>query len=71
VHAAELPDEARRAIDKLPAGERDALLLAYVGGHTCGETARLLGTSEDIVKSRIRHGLLNLRRALEAEGVSR
>jgi RNA polymerase sigma-70 factor, ECF subfamily len=71
VHAADLPKEARRAIDQLPAGERDAILLAYVGGHTCGETARLLGTSEDIVKSRIRHGLLNLRRALEAEGVNR
>ena len=50
--------------------ERDAVLLAYVGGHSCSETARLLGTTEGIVKSSIRRGLLNLRHTLHAEGVT-
>jgi RNA polymerase sigma-70 factor, ECF subfamily len=70
-HAGGLPDEARRALEHLPAVERDAILLTYVGGHTCGAAARLLGVPETTIKSSVRRGLLNLRRALEAEGVSR
>jgi RNA polymerase sigma-70 factor, ECF subfamily len=70
-HVGALGEGARRALDRLSAGERDAILLAYVGGHPYSETARLLGTPEDTVKSRIRSGLLNLRRALEGEGVTR
>jgi RNA polymerase sigma-70 factor, ECF subfamily len=70
-HAAALTKEARRAIDQLATAERDAILLAYVGGHAYSETARLLGTTEGTVKDHIRRGLLNLRRALEAEGVTR
>jgi RNA polymerase sigma-70 factor (ECF subfamily) len=70
-HAEGLPAEARRALDKLPAAERDAILLTYVGGHTCAEAARLLGLPEPTIKSSIRRGLLNLRGALDAEGVSR
>lgn len=50
--------------------ERDAVLLAYVGGHSCRETARLLGTTEATVKSSLRRGLLNLRQTLQAEGVT-
>jgi RNA polymerase sigma-70 factor (ECF subfamily) len=69
VHARALTDEGRRAIDQLVPGEREALLLAYVGGHTTSETARLLGTLEDTVKNHLRSGLLNLRRTLEVEGV--
>lgn len=70
-HAATLTGDARRAIDQLPAVERDVILLSYVGGRSCSETARLLGVPEDIVKSSIRRGLLELRRALDAEGVTR
>lgn len=70
-HAEALPAESRRALDKLPTVERDAILLTYVGGHTCGEAARLLGVPEATIKSSIRRGLLNLRGALDAEGVSR
>jgi RNA polymerase sigma-70 factor (ECF subfamily) len=66
-----LSGDARRALDKLAPVERDAILLTYVGGHACSEAARLLGVSEDVVKSSVRRGLLNLRRAQEAEGVSR
>jgi RNA polymerase sigma-70 factor (ECF subfamily) len=70
VHAAALADEVRRAVEGLPPGERDAILLAYFGGHTYRETARLLGQPEGTVKSRIRSGLQNLRRTLDAEGVT-
>jgi RNA polymerase sigma-70 factor, ECF subfamily len=70
IHARALTEEGRRAIDQLAPGEREAVLLAYFGGHTTSETARLLGTVEDAVKGHIRRGLLNLRRALEVEGVT-
>jgi RNA polymerase sigma-70 factor, ECF subfamily len=69
VHAQALTDEGRRAIDQLVPGERQAILLAYFGGHTTSETARLLGTLEDTVKNHLRSGLLNLRRTLEVEEV--
>ena len=69
-HARALTDEGRRAIDRLPTAEREVILLAYLGGHSSSEIARLLGTLEATVKSHIRSGLLNLRRALEVEGVT-
>jgi RNA polymerase sigma-70 factor, ECF subfamily len=69
VHAQALTDDGRRAIDQLVPDEREALLLAYFGGHTTAETARLLGTVEDTVRNHLRSGLLNLRRTLEVEGV--
>jgi RNA polymerase sigma-70 factor (ECF subfamily) len=70
-HAATLSGAARRAVDGLATAERDAILLVYLGGHSCRETARLLGTSEDVVKSHIRHGLVHLRQALDAQEVTR
>lgn len=70
VHLADLSDGVRRAVDKLPAEERDAIVLAYFGGHSYRETAALLGAPEGTVKSRIRRGLSELRRALEAEGIT-
>lgn len=70
VHLADLSDGVRRAVDKLPAEERDAIVLAYFGGHSYRETAALLGAPEGTVKSRIRRGLSGLRRALEAEGIT-
>jgi RNA polymerase sigma-70 factor (ECF subfamily) len=70
VHAAALAEDVRRAVEALPAGEREAILLAYFGGHTYRETAHLLGQPEGTVKSRIRSGLQNLRRTLDAEGVT-
>ena len=69
-HARALTVEGRRAIDQLATAEREALLLAYFGGHSVAEIARLLDTLETTVKSNIRKGLLNLRRALEIEGVT-
>jgi RNA polymerase sigma-70 factor (ECF subfamily) len=70
-HVGSLAKGARRAFDRLPTVERDAILLAYLGGHTSMETARLLGAPEATVKSRVRQGLMNLRRTVQTEGVSR
>ena len=69
-HARALTEAGRRAIDELATAEREAILLAYLGGHSSAEIARLLGTLESTVKSNIRSGLMNLRRALEVEGVT-
>jgi RNA polymerase sigma-70 factor (ECF subfamily) len=69
-HAEALSAPARRAVDQLEDAERDAILLAYLGGHGSAEIARLLGTAEDTVKARIRRGLEALRRTLDAEGVT-
>ncbi len=70
VHLAALGDDVRRAVDELASEEREAIVLAYFGGHSYRETATLLGAPEGTVKSRIRRGLELLRRSLEAEGVT-
>lgn len=70
VHAAALSDEVRRAVDSLDRDERAAIMLSYFGGRTYRETAELLGAPEGTVKTRIRRGLMGLRRTLEAQGVT-
>ena len=42
-HLASLSEDVRRAVDELPSDERDAIVLAYFGGHSYRETAALLG----------------------------
>ena len=70
VHLADQSDQVRRALAQLDVEERRAIVLSYFGGHSYRETAALLGTPEGTVKSRIRRGLVGLRRALEAEGMA-
>jgi RNA polymerase sigma-70 factor (ECF subfamily) len=70
VHAAALGDDLRRAVDALDSDERAAIMLSYFGGRTYRETAELLGAPEGTVKTRIRRGLIGLRRTLEAQGVT-
>jgi RNA polymerase sigma-70 factor (ECF subfamily) len=70
VYEAALADHVRRAVEQLHPDERDAIQLAYFGGHTYRRTAALLGAPEGTVKSRIRAGLEHLRRALGSEGVA-
>jgi RNA polymerase sigma-70 factor (ECF subfamily) len=65
-----LTQEVRRAIGRLGAEEREAIVLAYFGGHSYRETAALLGAPEGTIKSRIRRGLSGLRHVLEAEGIT-
>ena len=62
-------DRVKTAMQSLPEGEREAILLAYFGGHTYREVADLLGEPEGTVKSRIRAGLRRMRGELSRAGV--
>lgn len=52
------------AISELPAVERDAIVSTFYGEVTYREAARILSVPEGTLKSRIRTGLMELRRAL-------
>lgn len=56
----------RSALESLSDVQREALELAYFGGLTQGEIAERTGTPLGTVKSRMRLGLLAMRRSLEA-----
>ena len=62
-------DRVKSALRGLPEGEREAILLAYFGGHTYREVADLLDTPEGTVKSRIRAGLKRMRGELSGAGM--
>jgi len=63
-------DRVKATLQGLPEAEREAILLAYFGGHTYREVADLLGTPEGTVKSRIRAGLKKMRGELAGIGIT-
>lgn len=63
-------DAVRGALGSLPDAQREAIELGYFGGLTQQEIAERTGTPLGTVKSRMRLGLLSLRRALTTEGGS-
>ena len=53
------------ALSRLSKPQREAIVLAYLGGRTYREVATELGIPEGTAKTRLRDGLIALRRSLE------
>jgi RNA polymerase sigma-70 factor (ECF subfamily) len=62
-------EQVRDVMETLSEGERRAIELAYFGGHTYREVARILEQPEGTIKSRIRTGLTRLRTQLLDRGI--
>lgn len=62
--------EVRDLLQKLPIDQRQALALAYYGGHTQREVAAIIGIPLGTVKSRMFAGIARLRSLLESEGLN-
>ncbi len=59
----------REAVARLCHAEREAISLAYFGGHSYAQVALILGVPEGTIKSRIRSGLSRLRTAVVEAGI--
>ena len=56
------------ALSALKAGEREAVLLRFIEGHTLAETGAALGLSEDAARMRVTRAVEKMRRHLTAHG---
>ncbi|ANP53009.1 hypothetical protein AVL59_28785 [Streptomyces griseochromogenes] len=76
IHRSEEPDRTPAAVvvadalASLPHAYREALVESYAAGRTTRQTAKALGLPHDTVKSRVYHGLWQLRRILQEQGWS-
>jgi RNA polymerase sigma factor (sigma-70 family) len=68
VEAGERRAQVRAALRELPAAQREALLLAYVGGYTQREVAALVGVPLGTVKTRMAAGMRKMKAALRDAG---
>jgi len=57
-------ERVRRCLDALTDLQRESVTLAYYGGYSYSEVARLLGVPPGTVKTRMRDGLIRLRDCL-------
>jgi RNA polymerase sigma factor (sigma-70 family) len=64
IEAVEQRNEVRRAIAALPPGQREAVVLFYLSGMTCAETAAMLGIAPGAVKTRLHKARRRLGEAL-------
>ncbi|MEZ5348059.1 MAG: sigma-70 family RNA polymerase sigma factor [Microthrixaceae bacterium] len=69
VQAAEQRGLVVNALAGLSEAQREAIELAYFGGHTYREVAEMLDTPEGTVKTRIRDGLTRLPKVMEVDHV--
>jgi RNA polymerase sigma-70 factor (ECF subfamily) len=65
----DVAEQVRAVMATLSEVERRAIELAYFGGHTYREVARILDEPEGTIKSRIRTGLMRLRTQLLDRGI--
>ena len=59
--------QVRRCLKGLTELQREAITLAYYGGHSYPEVAKLLGTALPTIKTRMRDGLIRLRDCIGVE----
>jgi RNA polymerase sigma-70 factor, ECF subfamily len=62
--------QLREVVAALPVPEREAIELAYFGGHTYREVATILAEPEGTIKGRIRTGLQRMHGALVTAGAA-
>jgi RNA polymerase sigma-70 factor (ECF subfamily) len=60
--------QVRHCLDDLTKLQREAITLAYYGGHTYRQVSTLLDVGLPTVKTRMRDGLIRLRDCLSVEG---
>jgi len=58
------------AVAALPTHDRDAVVMRYLQGKSCGEVAVALNISEDTARQRLHRALIKLRRSLGLKGLA-
>ncbi len=65
-----LKEEIRKLVEKLPAEQKEVVLLRHYGGLSFKEIAKLTGVSINTALGRMRYALINLRKLVEKHGVN-